>query len=95
MKISTPKYRIEASYVCFLSKCRTIATFAQDRVMSQKQLEKWRNGMNDSMLKGGANEHLAKNQSHYSTITLINQRTGMVVASYQPPAFEIVPKGRY
>jgi hypothetical protein len=90
MRTTTPKYRIEASYICFVKKGRKVATFAQDKKMNENQLKDWRSGMNNSMRLGGVNEHLAGLQNHYSKVTLVNQNTGEVVITYNPPVFEVI-----
>ena len=54
-------------------------------------LGRWRDKFNQSLLPGGANEHLGPCYWLQCNLEIFDQVTGEVVASYQAPMFEALP----
>lgn len=88
----TPKYRIELTFVDFIARKKSVASFAymvdEHGPATEVGAKKYRDGMNDSLKTHNA--HLANGQSPYSNATIVRQSDGEVVAQYVAPAFEIV-----
>ena len=53
-------------------------------------LKKWRDKFNQSCRSGGCNEHLGINGMINYQIEIYNQKTGEVLATYNPPLFECI-----
>ena len=89
----TPKYRIEVR----ANGLTVMSDYPWDSKhygrATDKNLEKWRTGMNASFQPGGVNEHISEARGtipHISVAKLICQRTGEVVAMTKMPVFEVV-----
>lgn len=60
-----------------------------DRKPKAGSAEAERNAYNDSLKKGGANEHLG-DKYRVSDVRIVNQKTGEEVDSYKAPMFEVI-----
>jgi hypothetical protein len=92
-RVSTPRYRIELSCNHFLNKRKEVHSYAFTGKPSIEGAKKFRDAMNDSVFnvnKAATNIHLSKVQSPYGRATIINQKTGEIVAEYNPPMFEVI-----
>lgn len=91
-KTTTPKYRIELTYVDFITRKKAVASFAymvgEQGPATEVGAKKYRDGMNASLKTHNA--HLADGQSPYSNATIVRQSDGVVVAEYKAPMFEVV-----
>ncbi len=87
---TTPTYRVE------VEANRPLSTFAwhhhQDGCATEENLEKWRQGYNESFQVGGVNGPRDENDIivHISSARLVRQSTGMLVAEVNAPTFEII-----
>ena len=63
-----------------------------DKKPKKGDAEKHRNEFNDSLNKGGANEHLGINY-RVTDVKIVNQKTGEEVDFYKAPMFETFAKG--
>lgn len=88
-KTHTPKYRLETreqgktlmrSYMSWYVK--------EYGTASDKNLELWLRSFNKSLESGGINEHVGIN-ARVSEAKIVNQKTGVCVAHYQVPMFEV------
>ena len=60
---------------------------------TDKNAERYRRSLNESLKIGGVNEHISKAAGflvHTSAVRVIRQATGQVVASAKAPLFEVV-----
>lgn len=64
--------------------------YADGRPTSEN-LSKWRDSMNKSFLKGGSNEHIGIRGWIQERIEIYDQFTGSIVATFNPPMFEVIP----
>ena len=55
-----------------------------------ENLSKWRDAFNNSLKKGGANEHLGIKYWLQCKIEIYNQYTKEIVCTYNPPMFEVI-----
>lgn len=55
-----------------------------------ENLSKWRDGFNQSLKPGGANEHLTVSAWLQCGIEIYNQITGEVICTHNPPMFEVI-----
>jgi hypothetical protein len=87
---TTPTYRVE------VTANKSLSDFAwyrsQDGAATEANLEKWRQGYNDSFQVGGVNGPRDENDVivHISAARLIRQSTEEQVAETRAPAFEII-----
>lgn len=92
MKTQTPKYRMEASYISFANRRREFLSLEwnckQDGRPTVQNLERYRKAFNASLNAGGTNEHLQGVMSGFSRCKIVVQKTGEVIAEFNPPAFE-------
>jgi hypothetical protein len=56
-----------------------------------ERLGEWRDNFNESLLKGGCNEHIGIRGWIQYKLEVFNQKTGIVEAEFNPPAFEVIP----
>ncbi len=85
----TPVYRIEAK--SNMGGWGTWGTFNNNK--ERRNLEEWRECINNSFKLGGVNEHLSESRGflvHISAAKLINQKTSMIVEETKAPMFEVV-----
>ena len=60
---------------------------------TEKNLEKWRQSMNESFKLGGVNEHISKAAGilvHISKAWIVRQRDNVIMAKTSMPMFEAV-----
>jgi hypothetical protein len=57
---------------------------------TSERLSQWRDKFNQSLKKGGCNEHLGMKYWMQYKIEVYNQKTGQVLAQYTPPMFEVI-----
>lgn len=55
-----------------------------------ENLSKWRDGFNQSLKQGGANEHLTVSAWLQCGLEVYNQIKGEVVCTYSAPMFEVI-----
>lgn len=87
------KYIVRATTVDFGRKCTVVHEYPWPlrKCPTNTDMEAWRDGINDSItLPHGPNHHLHKMFAPYSRCQAVLQKTGTVVAEYNPPAFEEV-----
>ena len=58
---------------------------------TEQRLSEWRDKFNMSLLAGGSNSHLGDKYRIQYGIEVYNQKTGEVLAQYNPPMFEVIP----
>lgn len=56
-----------------------------------EKLSEWRNQFNQSLLKGGCNEHIGINGWLQCSLEVYNQITKQIVCKYSAPMFELIP----
>ena len=56
-----------------------------------ERISQWRDKFNESLLKGGCNEHLGIKYWIQYKLEVYNQKTGQIVATFNPPMFEVIP----
>lgn len=90
----TPKHVALLNYVDFSQKRKATLTVAwnQRGKITDNAAKRYLDSMNKSIEPGGSNEHLAANQSYYSSIRVVlNDGTDKnVVAYYTKPTFEVI-----
>ena len=89
-RITTPKYRIELSCIHFGNKRKEWHSFSFSGKPTENSAKNFRDLMNESMKAGGTNEHLNKLMSLYGRARVIEQKTNLCVAEYNPPMFEVI-----
>ncbi len=85
----TPKYRIEFAGNFHLEDC----AWTDTRRPTDRLLEKHCRSLNESF-RAGCNQHIADGLGYIPYLTLakvVYQKNGNVVASWQAPAFEVMP----
>lgn len=93
-KIIIPTFRIETSFISYVSKRKEILSTAwkvkEYGTPSATNIKKWIDAMNASMQQGGSNAHLKNGQSDYSSAKIIRQSNNEIVASFSYPSFVTV-----
>lgn len=86
----TPTYRIEEFKIGFwtASSCMSWKS-KQYGKPTVENLKKFRNGMNESMKPGGANDHLSLND-RLGNLCIVRQSDNKVMALYIAPLFEVI-----
>lgn len=85
----TPKYRIEFAGNFHLTNC----AWTDPGRPTDRRLEKHCRSLNESF-RAGCNQHLIKGLGYIPYLTsarVIYQKNDQVVASWQAPAFEVMP----
>lgn len=85
----TPKYRIEFAGNFHLEDC----AWTNPGRPTDRRLEKHCRALNESF-RAGCNQHIGDGLGYIPYLTLakvVYQKTGNVVASWQAPAFEVMP----
>lgn len=62
----------------------------QDGKPTNKNLSDFRDAFNQSLKKGGANEHLGVNHWLLTDLKIVSQITGKILATHKAPMFEII-----
>jgi len=56
-----------------------------------ENLSKWRDQFNNSLLKGGVNEHLGVNSWLQCRLEIYDQISKEIICTYNSPMFEVIP----